>query len=270
MKTCNKCNTEFPLTDEFFGRRNDSSDGYRNDCKGCVSKRRSEWHIKNREDQLVKMKQYSNKKRDDLIYKKRQYNNKNRSTLIIKCHDYYKENREKVLLQMKEHRIKNRMAISNRRKVQYQEHHDERIAQRKEYVDKNRQHIRNRQAAYCSERRKYDIKYRVLQNIRSRILLALKNSSKHGKTVDLIGCTINKLRKHLESQFLPGMTWENYGLKGWHIDHKIPCAVFDLTKTKDQKKCFNYKNLQPMWWRDNLVKGSKTEEPFQLLLRLSA
>lgn len=270
MKTCNKCHKIYPLTDEYFGRRNDSPDGYRNDCKECVSKRRKAWHIQNRNDQLTKMIEYRNENKESLIAKKREYNKSNRDIMIIKCRDYYKKNRENVLLQMKEQRKKNRETINNRRKRRYQDNYEILITQRKEYVSKNRDKIRKKQAEYCSSRRQNDIRYRILQNIRSRILLALKKSTKQGKTIELIGCTINHLKKHLESQFLPGMTWENYGLRGWHIDHKIPCAVFNLVRPDDQNKCFNYKNLQPMWWRENLIKGSKTDEPFQLFLRLSA
>ena len=73
----------------------------------------------------------------------------------------------------------------------------------------------------------------------------------------LLGCSIEHARKHLESQFREGMKWDNHGKYGWHIDHIIPCASFDLTDPEQQKKCFNYKNLQPLWWHENLSKGSK-------------
>lgn len=74
-------------------------------------------------------------------------------------------------------------------------------------------------------------------------------------TVELLGCDTNKLKQHLESQFKLGMSWDNYGL--WHIDHKSPCAKFDLSKEEEQRKCFNFKNLQPLWAEENLSKGSK-------------
>ena len=55
------------------------------------------------------------------------------------------------------------------------------------------------------------------------------------------------------------MSWDNHGFGDdkWHIDHIIPCSNFDLTKKEEQKKCFNYKNLQPLWQKDNLSKGNK-------------
>ena len=71
--------------------------------------------------------------------------------------------------------------------------------------------------------------------------------------INLLGCTIQEARNHIEKQFIDGMSWENYGK--WHIDHIKPCASFDLTKENDQRKCFHYTNLQPLWAKDNLVKG---------------
>jgi len=53
------------------------------------------------------------------------------------------------------------------------------------------------------------------------------------------------------------MTWDNYGYYGWHIDHIKPCASFDLVDEEEQRKCFNYRNLQPLWSGDNFAKNSK-------------
>ncbi len=93
---------------------------------------------------------------------------------------------------------------------------------------------------------------------RARVHKALKQhgARKLCRIKDLIGCTIDQLRSHLESLFVHGMTWENR--EDWHIDHKIPCAAFDLTKQKQQRQCFHYSNLQPLWKSDNLAKGAKT------------
>ena len=97
------------------------------------------------------------------------------------------------------------------------------------------------------------------QRLRNRVSCALRRKSlkKCYKTHDLIGCETEFLKKHLESKFLPGMTWNNYGKNGWHIDHVRPCATFDLSDPEQQKKCFHYTNLQPLWEQDNLTKGKK-------------
>ena len=62
---------------------------------------------------------------------------------------------------------------------------------------------------------------------------------------------------HLEKQFQPGMSWDNHGYDGWHVDHIRPCASFDLTDEEQVRKCFHYTNLQPLWAKDNLRKGSE-------------
>jgi hypothetical protein len=70
---------------------------------------------------------------------------------------------------------------------------------------------------------------------------------------------MSDLFKHLESKFTEGMSWSNYGYKGWHVDHIKPCASFDLSDPEEQKKCFHYTNLQPLWWYDNFKKGAKLD-----------
>lgn len=86
---------------------------------------------------------------------------------------------------------------------------------------------------------------------------ALVGSTKGGSTLTLTGVTsIGELKSILESKFLSGMTWENYGQ--WHVDHIRPCASFDLNDPVQQKECFHHSNLQPLWGLDNLRKGSRT------------
>jgi len=111
---------------------------------------------------------------------------------------------------------------------------------------------------YRREKRKTDLNYKITCNLRARISRSVKsqNVKKFNHTMDLIGCSVNFLKKHIESQFDTKMSWDNYGYYGWHIDHKIPCAKFDLTKESEQRECFHYKNLQPLWQTDNLHKNS--------------
>ena len=80
-------------------------------------------------------------------------------------------------------------------------------------------------------------------------------TQKAKSTLELIGCSISELRAHIEAQFKPGMTWANHGK--WHIDHIRPCASFNLTDPEQQRQCFNYKNLQPLWAEENLRKSDK-------------
>lgn len=100
---------------------------------------------------------------------------------------------------------------------------------------------------------------RISKRLRHRIYEQIKLSSgrKNQKTEQLLGCTIPELMRHLESKFQTGMSWDNYGLRGWHIDHKTPCAAFDLTDEEQQRICFHHTNLQPLWSTENWSKSSK-------------
>lgn len=99
---------------------------------------------------------------------------------------------------------------------------------------------------------------KLILNCRTRTREALKGRSyKSDKTINLLGCSPQFLKYHLESKFEEGMNWGNHGTFGWHIDHIKPCASFDLTDPKQQKECFSWKNLQPLWWRENIKKGDK-------------
>jgi hypothetical protein len=104
-------------------------------------------------------------------------------------------------------------------------------------------------------KRKNDIGYRILISLRSRIYKAVNRGDKSKTTINLIGCSIDDLKIHLASLFQSGMSFDNYG--EWHIDHKMPCSIFDLTSHEQQKVCFHYTNLQPLWAKDNLAKSNK-------------
>lgn len=131
----------------------------------------------------------------------------------------------------------------------------------RQYREDNREKENERKRKYNKIKRKTDIKFRFSQQIRKRIQAALKTqrANKNNTTYELIGCSLIELRKYLESLFTEGMKWNNYGYYGWHVDHLIPCAAFDLTDPEQQKTCFHFSNLQPLWAKDNQMKGAKIE-----------
>lgn len=118
---------------------------------------------------------------------------------------------------------------------------------------------RMRDDSLCTHNRASDSK-RLISNMRSRVSQAISRGSgkKARKTVELIGCEVNELIEHLESKFTDGMTMANYGK--WHVDHIKPCALFDMKLDSEQKLCFHYSNLQPLWAEDNLLKSDKYEQ----------
>jgi len=126
---------------------------------------------------------------------------------------------------------------------------------KKKWLAENKDYAREYHNNYCNQRRAEDIEFRILTNLRTRIVKVLNGNSKSKSTLKLVGCSLQVLRQHLEAQFLPDMSWDNYG--EWHIDHIIPCDSFDLTKKSAQYQCFHYTNLQPLWEEDNLKKSNK-------------
>ncbi len=137
-----------------------------------------------------------------------------------------------------------------------------------QYYLKNKERIKiykhdsknkQRRNQLLKERYNNDTAFKILWNLRRRICLALNGKDKSLSTIFLIGCEIDYLIYHIQEQFTEGMNWDNYG-KGigkWNIDHILPCISFDLSKESEQRKCFNYSNLQPLWAIDNLRKGIK-------------
>ncbi len=89
---------------------------------------------------------------------------------------------------------------------------------------------------------------------------------KHGRSWEnIVGYTLNDLRNHLERHFEDGMTWDNYGKFGWHIDHIIPVSVFNFKSIHDIdfKRCWALSNLRPLWAEENWKKNNKLSKPFQ-------
>jgi hypothetical protein len=105
--------------------------------------------------------------------------------------------------------------------------------------------------------------------LRSRIHKVLRGRSSLS-LAHVLGCDAAFLKQWIEQQFKRGMRWENYG-KRWHIDHIVPCSAFDLANPEDQKRCFHYSNLRPLWAYDNHSKHARivTCQP-ELTLVLSA
>jgi len=131
----------------------------------------------------------------------------------------------------------------------------------KEYYLNNREKIIKRKVKSNNKcrkiRKQIDPTYKLSCNLRRRQLLAIQGKCKYGKTFDLVGCTPEFLRVYIESKFADGMSWDNYGYYGWHIDHIRPCSSFDLSNPSKQKECFHYTNLQPLWAKDNFKKSDK-------------
>lgn len=147
------------------------------------------------------------------------------------------------------------------------------------YRDLHREEIRKRQNAsgpkkwaMFKEKHKEEIeqkkKERELINQGKRVLAKIARSIRarirdnvirksEGSSIRLLGCSIAFFRDYIESKFEEGMSWDNYSYYGWHLDHIVPCVMFDMSNDDNIKKCFHYTNYQPLWRRDNQSKGGR-------------
>lgn len=216
-KVCTQCGLEKELFK--FEKRSASKDGHNASCKVC----RNFYYENNKERRKESKKIW----RENNKEYSREYYYKNQEYYKQCSKDYYKKNREV--------------------KLQYS----------KDYSKNNRESI-NR---YIKNKSDKDINFKLNRRIRATINTEINRNrnknTKSYKTLELLGCSISEARSYLESKFLEGMSWDNHGLKGWHIDHIKPLASFDLTDPEQQKQAFHYTNLQPLWWQENLQKGSK-------------
>jgi len=242
--------------------------------KECVKIRRKEYREKNKEKIANQQKEYNAENKEKIIEYRRQYSidnkdkineygkkyrEENREEIKEKDKKYYKKNKEKILADNKKWQENNRDKM--RGYCRKYEADDKNKEKRKEYKNRPevRKRTRERNRKYDDKRRKDPI-FRFNQNMSRSISLSLKknNLSKNGRHwEDLVGYTSQELRDHLESLFLPGMTWENRSL--WHIDHIIPKSFFQIKEVGDVefRMCWRLENLQPLWAFDNISKHNK-------------
>lgn len=172
-----------------------------------------------------------------IVFNRKEYNKK-----------YYDKNKAKFL---KHHKKYNKEyysipEISKKKKEYYKIYGPD-------YEKKNRLKINIYHKNHSKKIRNEDINVKIKDCLATRIYIALKNNTKSKKTTELLGCEVIYLKQYLEKQFTPEMTWDNYGTY-FEIDHIKPCASFDLSKESEQRKCFNYTNLQPLTIHDNRTK----------------
>lgn len=173
--------------------------------------------------------------------------------------NFYQENRSKIITEYNE-RMKDDIWREKRRKIGYkswQKNKHKELAQKRIY--EKRPEIIDKRRKRHLVRKETDIQYVIRRRLRGRIRDAVKrtlgNGYKYKSSIVLLGCDMIFFKSYIESKFEYGMNWER--MTHIHIDHIKPCSQFDLTKLEEQKICFHYTNLQPLWGVDNLIKGHK-------------
>jgi hypothetical protein len=236
-KICNKCKEEKEICE--FSINKSKKDKLQSICKCCDKLKSKEYREKNREKYLLSQKKSYDENKEKRSITKKQYYNDNRDNIINRNKKYYRNNIDKYKITKKEWREKNKEKV---------------LKKSKEYSQKNRKLI----SEYEKNRRHTDPLFRTVRYVRNRInqYLKSKNYKKNSQSFELVGCSPEILKNHIENQFTKGMTWELIG-RYIHIDHIIPLSS---AKTEDEvKKLCHYTNLQPLWAKDNLIKSNKIE-----------
>lgn len=214
-KICNKCKEEKEICD--YGKSGNSKDGLSRICKKCNNERG---------------KQYAKENYEKVLETQRKWRKENQERVRKRSYKWVKNNRDKAN-EMK----RNWLSKNPEKRKQYRENYKPRKNERKK------------------ERKETDLIYYLVDRVRSRLrkYLLINNITKKNKTFDIVGCTPQFLKEHLETQFKEGMNWENRNK--WHIDHITPLSS---AKTEEELyKLCHYTNLQPLWAEDNLKKSNK-------------
>jgi hypothetical protein len=208
--------------------------------KDAAARVRKSWHKNKTPEKLAAKRAYT-----------KEYSLKYPERIKLTAQKTFQKHKEKRIAYSRKYNKKNKEKIAKQTKAYRLQHKEYLRAWAKEYGKKNTKKLTKKYL----ERLKTDPNFRLICYARNRMGFFLKGR-KSKTTMELLGVpNLDFLWQHLETQFQPGMTRENYGK--WHVDHIIPCASFDFSEPEQHKKCFHYTNLQPLWAHDNLSKGNK-------------
>lgn len=241
------CICKTPKHKDEFPKRSTRKRGVGHKCKDCFAEYRKKRYWDNHEAELEKYTR-SRTKPENLLQRKGYYE-KNKEGYFNR-HLKYKADPTK-----KEHKTKVRK--------EWEKKAADKIKQRiKAYSQ--REEVIQRKRKNHQERKKVDVQYVIKRRLRCRLRNVIKslqnNKYKKMSTMELLGCDIDFFQSHIESKFTEGMNWSLVLNGKIHMDHVKPCAKFDLTQIEEQKKCFHYSNIQPLWEIDNLKKNAKYED----------
>lgn len=230
-KECRICG-KIKFVNEFHKKKG-TSDGVRNECKECVKDIQKKYKeapgFKDKQKEYDKNRYEEN--RDKILERKKEYHRENRDKILIQKEQYRNDpnNIDKIKEYLKDYRIENKEKLK-----EWRQNNKILLSEIQRKYRKNNPHC----VAWRS----------LLHSTLDRL-----GTEKHGHTIDILGYSAAQLKHHIEKQFQPGMSWENYG--DWHIDHIRPVTNFDINE--DVKVVCALENLQPLWAFDNLSKGYK-------------
>ena len=253
-------------TKKYYEKNKEKIQAYRKEkCKEYYDNYYKNHRIKNKEQIKEYKKDYYEKNKIEILLKckkkeYKEYVGENKEKILIKAKMYYKENKEKILIRAKIYYKKNKKRIDTNNRKYFEENKDHLLLKQKEYIKKNKEKINEYQRNRIRNNLGLKLRYSISARINSQI-----NNKNFEHCFDILGYSVGDLIKHLESKFREGMSWDNYGRNGWHIDHIVPISKFNISvkESPDFKRCWGLNNLQPLWAHDNYTKHAKLYTPFQ-------
>lgn len=216
MKICTECNIEKQLNE--FTKDSKGKYGVKSKCKQCIKDYRNTYNVANK----------------------------------LKTQQYYIDNKERINKQSKTTYELNREHYIKKHTQYGKDNPEVRRKHTAKYLKSNPDYYK----AYRKHRYHNDPQFKLRVILGTRLNKALKTHSKSTSILNLIGCSMDELKEHIEKQFTDVMSWENHGIY-WEIDHILPCDSFNLIDIEQQKQCFHYSNLQPLPKIDNRIKSNK-------------
>lgn len=251
MEVCKMCGIEKELSEYFVESNNTEIDSYCKSCYKQVQKKEynRKYYEKNKEKIIEYQKKYYEENTEQTKEYKKTYNELNSEKLKEKRKVKYENNKEKVKEKSREYYNMNKDEINLKR----------RLSKKSTYYyhkNKNKDKQLKRSYEYRKIKMKTDPFYKFKHQIRNLIRNAFKRgfTTKSKKTIEILGCSFEEFKLHLESQFDDKMNWENQGTY-WHMDHIIP--ISSAHTEEDVYRLNHYTNFQPLYWEDNLKKSNK-------------
>ena len=256
MKKCSKCLIEKDIS--LFSRNIKNSDGLSRQCKECKKEVSKIYRDNNKEKIRERNKKFNDnnkdyfrkyaiENKDSLKDHRKKYIEKNKERLLEKKRDYNKNNRIRNREYLKKYRSENKEKFNK----YYEKSKESKKIYYKIYYEKNKEIIKKKRNEYFKKRRSVDNLFKLSCNIRTMISLAVNRKyTKYSKTIEILGCSFEELKIHLEKNFQDWMSWDNYGLYngelnyGWDIDHIIPLKTATTEDAIIQLNHFS--NLQPL------------------------
>ena len=231
IKKCSVCENNYERTNEFFQKCSQKKDGLRPECKSCSkAKKKTKAYLEYLQNRKLKRASIRAEYLISEEYKARLIESKEKDSVRKK--QWAQDNKEKLRIIEAERRRSGKVKpITKEKRSEYKKTQYEKI--------------------------KSDPYKRMIALARGRMRCFVKKEAKKFTIKDMLIFNADEFKSHIESKFNNGMSWDNYGKKGWHVDHIKPISKFDLNDLDQCKECWSLNNLQPLWWQENLSKSNK-------------